>query len=96
LFDHTDLSFERQPNIFRKKNEKKIEKKFFLPENSARSQAATKKWSFECLGVKGVTLWTICLVRNNKVFNQLLCNNEKIHAHIQRGIIDYACVPWKQ
>jgi len=38
--------------VFSKK--KILKKRLFLPKNSAQSQAMTKKWLFEYLGVKHV------------------------------------------
>jgi len=42
--------------IFSKFEKKNLKKSFFQPKNSARSWAATKKWSLECLGVNVPTL----------------------------------------
>jgi len=66
LFDHTNLCFSykcwKTTQSFQNLKKKILKKSFFLPENSARSWAATKKWLLERLGVNHVTqfFWKNC------------------------------------
>jgi hypothetical protein len=44
--------------------------------------------------LRGVTLWTIWIARNDLVFNQKLWNSARIEAAIWDGIAEYGKVAW--